>query len=146
MADQLTPAALAAAQDALAAEHAAVYAFGVIGGVLDAGDEQAAAAYRTHRGLRDMWEARLGPDAVAAEAGYALPFPVDGRSGARRLARLVENRCADTYGYLVEQATGRLRVQAAQLLTDCAVRALSWGADPEPFPGMGDVEARRSDG
>lgn len=129
-------AAAAALQSALAAEHAAVYAYGVIGGVLGAASAAANAAYAVHRGRRDQLIAMIGGDAVAAEPVYDLPFEVSGPARARRLAVDVERRCADVYAGVVGRTAAADRVYAARALTDCAVRGLAWGAEPEAFPGL----------
>jgi len=70
----------AALNEALAAEHAAVWGYGVVGAALGAGAASAAAAAETaHRDLRDQVTALLverKAEAVGAQGGYALPFPV----------------------------------------------------------------------
>ncbi len=126
----------------LAGEHAAVYAYGVLGGRLAAGSalqRQAGDGYVTHRTRRDevssMLEA-LGASPVAAEPGYLLPIPVDTAPQARRVARLVEDRCAVLYAQVVATAVGRTRAYAADSLIDAATRGLSWGATPVPLPGV----------
>jgi Domain of unknown function (DUF4439) len=126
-----------ALQAALAAEHAAVYAYGVVGGVLG-GTAQANAAYAAHRGRRDQLTARLGADAVAAEPAYELPFAVTRPGQAERLAVQVERRCAEVYADVVSRTTGATRLYAARGLTECAVRSLEWGGDFEAFPGLRD--------
>jgi hypothetical protein len=130
--------AVAALQSALSAEHAAVYAYGVIGGVLGTGSAAAAAAYAAHRGRRDQLTSMLGPQSVAAEPAYRLPFEVSGPARARRLAAYVEERCAEVYAESVSRTTAADRMFAARALTDCAVRGLEWGAEPDPFPGLRD--------
>jgi hypothetical protein len=131
-----TEGAADALQSALAAEHAAVYAYGVVGGVLGAGDRLAATAYTAHRGRRDQLTSMLGAEAVAAEPAYRLPFDVDGPGRARRLARRVEERCAAVYADVVSRTAGADRLYAARALRDCAVRGLAWGREPEAFPGL----------
>lgn len=131
-----SPAEAEPLQEALSAEHAAVFAYGVIGGVLRDNNELAVAAHDAHRGRRDQLLSRLGERAVPAEPAYSLPFRVDHPRQARRLARVVEQRCAAVYADVVSRTTGAERALAAEVLTECAVRALSWGADPEPFPGL----------
>lgn len=125
-----------ALQSALSAEHAAIYAYGVIGGVLGGTSTAVMAAYTAHRGRRDQLIAMLGDAAVAAEALYELPFDVSAARKAARLAVHVEQRCAGVYAAAVAQTTGRRRAFVARALTDCAVRGLGWGAEPEPFPGV----------
>ncbi|NUR64772.1 MAG: DUF4439 domain-containing protein, partial [Streptomyces sp.] len=69
---------LKALQAALAAEHAAVYGYGVVGGrIREERRSEARAAYDAHRARRDALarEVRdLGAEPVAASAAYALPF------------------------------------------------------------------------
>ncbi|HEY0357304.1 MAG TPA: ferritin-like domain-containing protein [Mycobacteriales bacterium] len=131
---------------ALAAEHAAVYAYGVLGARLTgAARRDAVAAEAAHRARRDGLLRRLAgggePPAPAAPA-YTLPFPVTDAASALRLAVLVEERTAAAWRAAVP-GTGRAdRTTAVTALTDCAVRAARWRrrADPAtpatvPFPG-----------
>jgi len=126
-----------ALQPALAAEHAAVYAYGVIGGVLQS--SQSYASYAAHRGRRDQLMEMIGDGAVAAEPVYELPFEVTGQARAERLAVHVEERCAEAYAEAVSRTLGAVREYAARGLTDCAVRELAWGGEPEPWPGLRDA-------
>ncbi|MPZ60038.1 MAG: DUF4439 domain-containing protein [Propionibacteriales bacterium] len=127
-----------ALQRALAAEHAAVYGYGVVGGVLGEDSSLATTGYADHRGHRDRLIELIGADAVAAEPAYQLPFRVSNERQAERLGIEIEHRCAKVYAGVVSQTTGKHRMLAARSLAECAVRALDWGADPEPFPGLGD--------
>jgi hypothetical protein len=133
--------ALPALQAALAGEHAAVYAYGVIGGRSGRGDERlAAAAYARHRARRDRLTAivyRLGGRPVVAQPGYALPFAVDDRRQLQRLARLVEHRCARLYADVVPATHDATRDFAARAISDCATTALAWGGRDQAFPGYG---------
>ena len=138
MSQESAAATTAALQSALSAEHAAVYAYGAIGGVLGTGSAAAAAGYASHRGRRDQLTAMLGPESVAAEPAYRLPFEVSGPARARRLAAHVEERCAEVYAEVVSRTAAADRLFAARALTDCAVRGLEWGAEPDPFPGLRD--------
>ena len=133
---------LTAAQAALAAEHAAVYGYGVVGGRV-AADRQAEArqAYDAHRAARDALVRTvtdLGGTPVAAAAGYRLPFPVDGPAAAVRLAAFLEDRVAGVYGDLVRAATGGVRRDAAAALRQAAVRAVRWSGDSVAFPGLAE--------
>jgi hypothetical protein len=134
-----------ALQAALAGEHAAVYAYAVIAGRGAAGSsvvELAREAYAAHRAGRDDLARTLaarGESPVPTEPGYALPFPIDGSGTARRLARLVEDRCAVLHAAVVAVATGQERALGAQALVGCAVRGLQWGAAPSAFPGVGET-------
>ncbi|MGW8358072.1 ferritin-like domain-containing protein [Streptomyces wedmorensis] len=134
--------ALDAAQAALAAEHAAVYGYGVVGGRI--GTErrpEARAAYEAHRARRDALRRTvrdLGGTPVAAEAAYALPFPVADPAGAVRLAAVLEDRVAGVYSDLVRAAEGPMRREAAAALREAAVRAVRWRGSDVTFPGLAE--------
>jgi hypothetical protein len=133
-------AELTALHAALAGEHAALFAYGVVGGRSAGPDaELAAAAYVRHRARRDALVAMLteaGELPDAPEVAYDLPFALDKRAALRRLAGLLERRCAALYAALVQQSPDA-RAFAAEALVDCATTQLSWGDAPEPFPGLG---------
>ncbi|MGW7418172.1 ferritin-like domain-containing protein, partial [Streptomyces sp. NPDC054863] len=99
---------LDAVQAALAAEHAAVYGYGVVGGRL--GEQrrtEAREAYDAHRSRRDALARTvhdLGGKPVVAEAAYALPFPVPDPASAAKLAAVLEGRVAGVYADLVRAA------------------------------------------
>jgi hypothetical protein len=136
---------LTAVQAALAAEHAAVYGYGVVGGRIREGRRtEAKAAYDAHRARRDalVREVRdLGGKPVAASAAYALPFPVPDSATAVRLAAELEERVAGVYSDLVRAATGGLRGTAAEALREAAVRAVRWRGGSVPFPGLAERAA-----
>ncbi|MFF5334859.1 DUF4439 domain-containing protein [Streptomyces sp. NPDC013181] len=133
---------LAAAQAALAAEHAAVYGYGVAGGrVAAARRPEATAAHHAHRARRDALVRTvrdLGGKPVAAEAAYALPFAVPDAAAAVRLAAVLEDRVAYVYSDLVRAAGGALRRTAAEALRESAVRAARWRGSGVPFPGLAE--------
>ncbi|WP_329137177.1 ferritin-like domain-containing protein [Streptomyces sp. NBC_01476] len=133
---------LDAAQAALAAEHAAVYGYGVVGGrVGGAREAEARQAYDAHRARRDALSRTvtdLGGKPVAAAAGYELPFAVTDAAGAVRLAAFLEDRVAGAYGDLVRAATGAVRGDAAAGLREAAVRAVRWSGGSVPFPGLAE--------
>jgi hypothetical protein len=138
-------------QATLAAEHAAVHVYGVLGGrVSTLSDpvlaERLRSAYEVHRARRDQLRsaiADLGKEPVAAAAGYR----VDARSrDADRLlsvARTTEERCAAVYAELVAGSTGGRRRWAIEALTDAAVRALGFGGVARAFPGAAELERGR---
>ncbi|MGQ4480843.1 ferritin-like domain-containing protein [Streptomyces sp. SAS_276] len=138
-------AELTAVQAALAAEHAAVYGYGVVGGRIREGRRQEAkTAYDAHRARRDalVREVRgLGGTPVAASAGYALPFSVPDSAAAVQLAAELEDRVAGVYSDLVRAATGGLRGTAAEALREAAVRAVRWRGGSVPFPGLAERAA-----
>ncbi|KAB8161632.1 DUF4439 domain-containing protein [Streptomyces sp. 3MP-14] len=135
--------ALEATQAALAAEHAAVYGYGVVGARLDREERGAWAreAYDAHRARRDALQVtvrELGASPVASAAGYELPFRVADEAGAARLAGELESRLAGAYADLVLAAEGEARADAARALRDAAVRAARWRGRVAAFPGLAE--------
>ncbi|MEU0917628.1 ferritin-like domain-containing protein [Streptomyces cyaneofuscatus] len=161
--DEASSPALTATQTALAAEHAAVYGYGVLGGrITGKRRAEASAAYDGHRARRDalMRTVRdLGGAPVAADAAYALPFAVTDTTSALRLAAVLEDRVAGVYSDLVRATEGPARADAAGALREAAVRAARWRGGNVAFPGLaerapgagpaektGPVEAAGADG
>ncbi|MFD4562282.1 ferritin-like domain-containing protein [Streptomyces sp. NPDC058469] len=136
---------LTALQATLAAEHAAVYGYGVVGGRIREGRRtEAKAAYDAHRARRDalVREVRdLGAKPVAASAAYALPFPVPDSAAAVQLAAELEDRVAGVYSDLVRASTDGVRATAAEALREAAVRAVRWRGGSVPFPGLAERAA-----
>jgi hypothetical protein len=130
---------------ALAAEHAAIFAYGRVGVLLDAkGKEEARAAQVAHRARRDtlvlkLDEVKASP--APAEPGYALPFPVTDSAGALRLAAHVEEGVASNWRAVLKVVEGDQRKAALDAYSDAAIRAARWrrlaGVTPmtTPFPG-----------
>ena len=131
---------VAALQGALAAEHAAVYGYGVVGAVL-AGTAQADARsdWTAHQVARDALITmlnKLGATPVAASPAYELPFPVTSPKSAARLAAILENGVTRAYLGLVAVNNPALRAFAAQAMQTSANRALAWSGTTTAFPGM----------
>ncbi|MEU3351381.1 ferritin-like domain-containing protein [Streptomyces sp. NPDC037389] len=127
---------------ALAAEHATVYGYGIVGGrVDDTRAGEAREAHDAHRARRDAMSRAvraLGAEPEAAAAAYALPFPVADGEAAVRLAAELERRLTAVYADLVRAATGGLRAEAAAGLREAAVRAVRWSGGSVAFPGLAD--------
>lgn len=131
---------------ALAAEYAAVFAYGPIGVQLRGTQAQAAReAEDVHRARRDavlLTLAARGIDPPPAEATYQLPFPVTNADQACRLAALVEDRVAAVWRAVLPAVAAEDRRDALEALVDAAVRAARWrlAAGVEPaitaFPGI----------
>jgi Domain of unknown function (DUF4439) len=130
---------------ALAAEHAAIFAYGPIG-VRLTGRPRAEArdAEAVHRNRRDSLVMLLGAGGgaiPAAAPAYALPFPVTDKASALRLAIQVEERTAAAWRAALPATSGSERSRALAALTDTAVRATRWrrtaGVSPATvaFPG-----------
>ncbi|MEV0641361.1 ferritin-like domain-containing protein [Streptomyces sp. NPDC050619] len=139
---------LEALQKALAAEHAAVYGYGVVGGRIGEGRRtEARAAYDAHRARRDALVRAvrdLGATPVSAAAAYALPFPVPDSAAAVRLAAELEDRVAGVYSDVVRATGGERRGTAAQALREAAVRAVRWRGESVAFPGLAERAATAS--
>ncbi|GAA2286076.1 hypothetical protein GCM10010145_66320 [Streptomyces ruber] len=136
---------LRALQAALAAEHAAVYGYGVVGGRIGEGRRaDARAGYDAHRARRDELTRAvrdLDGSPVAADAAYALPFAVEDADAAVRLATELEERVAGVYSDLVRASEGDRRRAAAEALREAAVRAVRWRNGSVAFPGLAERAA-----
>lgn len=133
--------ALDALQAALAGEHAAVYAYGVVGARLQGRSDERAArtAYDVHRQRRTSLTRMVtgaGGTPVPAAAAYDLGGPMATAAAARALAADVETRAGATYAGVVAAADAAVRQAAALWLADAAVRATGWSGQPPTFPGM----------
>ncbi|UQX03264.1 ferritin-like domain-containing protein [Streptomyces sp. RerS4] len=137
---------LQAAQAALAAEHAAVYGYGVIGARSAPGRAgEAREAYGAHLARRDALTRtvrELGGAPQPSEAAYALPFELRSPADTERLAAEIEDRVAGAYSDLVRSADGRLRREAADALSAAAVRAARWRGVGVAFPGLSERSER----
>jgi len=137
----------AALNDALAAEHTAVWGYGVVGAALGADAQPlAATAEAAHRDVRDQVIALLAgreADVVDAQGAYALPFPVLSAADAAALAVVLEDGVASAWVRALDQSAERsTRELAVGVLGATEVRAVSWrvaaGQTPvtRPFPGL----------
>ncbi len=140
-------------QQALAAEHQAVFGYGLLGPHLESADTaRAVAASDAHETIRNHTEtamAAAGLTPTAPRADYPALYPVPDAAAARRLAVRLEDNCAAGWRALFAAASaasghpaGTLRAEAQRQLTAAAVRATQWRAvvDPHrattPFPGL----------
>jgi hypothetical protein len=143
---------LAAWQAALAAEHQAVFGYGLLGPQLR-GDAQRLAVQCSdaHEALRDATEqamAAAGVRPASPHVDYPALYPVADAGAARRLGARLEDACATAWRTVFAAAAthgapavGR-RDDAQRQLTAAAVRAMQWRrfADPDrattAFPGI----------
>ncbi len=133
-----------ALQKALAAEHAAVYLYGLLGARSSQSRQPSlfrrlTDAFQDHRATRDRLTvliSRAGADPVAAEVDYDVPGPTDTAVQIEAVARTVEQRVTLTYGELVENTAGTDRRWAITALDDAALRELGFGLAPSDFPGL----------
>ena len=136
----------AALYDALAAEHAAIYGYGVVSAhTVPDNNELVSQAMAEHRDRREATVKLLTERQITVPlpaAGYQLPFPVNTPSAAAKLAVRMESDCAVAWRAVLEQARSEQeRSLGLSALTQCAVMAARWrrvlGAWPvtEAFPG-----------
>ncbi|WP_262848899.1 ferritin-like domain-containing protein [Mumia quercus] len=127
-------------QNALAGEHAAVYAYALLAGRLPAGSavqRQAANAFVLHRKRRDELMARLvrdGQTPVEPDPAYEIGT-IDGTADARRLAQSIEAGLCRSWLAVVGVTSGDDRAYAAAALTESATSLLAWGGRPSALPG-----------
>jgi hypothetical protein len=133
--------AVDAAQQALAAEHAARWAYGVLTPHAGAHEPLGVPSLLAHQDHRDAlvdWLRAKHTDPVVARPGYALPFDVDTATSAASLARRVEDGCARQWVKVIQAAVGEpvlLRLAQAGL-ADSAARRVRWGGIADALPGI----------
>jgi len=134
--------AIAKLQDALAAEQAASYGYGVVGAHLPQGSARQGAAtadWVAHMRVTDelvaMISSRGGQPAPAAVA-YQLPEPVQTATAAVALAVFLEDRVAQAYLGVVALPDSGLRSFGAQQVRAAALRAAAWRGSTQAFPGL----------
>lgn len=117
--------------DALRAEHAAVYAYGLIAAFANPtriGQVSADAA--AHRARRDATADALVSASVTppgAEPGYTVPFPVTDPISAAQLAARVEADTAVAWRSVIERAQSEhTRGVGVDALTESALRLANW--------------------
>ncbi|GAB3322368.1 ferritin-like domain-containing protein [Geodermatophilus aquaeductus] len=139
----------AALDDVLAAEHAAVWGYGVVGAALPPeGRGPAADGERAHRDSRDRLAELLDErdaDPVPAGAGYELPFPVLSAADAAALAVVLEEGVSAAWVALLDAAAdAEVRQLAVDSLGAAEERAVAWrtaaGRTPvtTALPGLPD--------
>jgi hypothetical protein len=135
------PGTVRALQSALAAEHAAVYGYGVVGAHLT-GSQQATATtdWVAHQLARDRLEAMLrslsSSQPAASAVAYQLPIPVRNAREAVALAVELEDRVATAYLGLVALSSTAIRDYGAQQVQASALRAAAWRGSTVAFPGL----------
>ena len=129
-----------ALQQALAAEHAAIYAYGIAGAFVPAeAQRDARAAHAGHLARRDRLAARLhdaGRIPAAPAPIYDLPGPVTDPASAQALLTVVEERVCAVWADAVAVPEAGVRELAALALQDTAVRAARWRGASVAFPGL----------
>jgi len=140
---------IAALQDALAAEQAASYGYGIVGAHLPQrsatqgnATEDWVAHVRASDQLAELISARGGTPTPAAVV-YQLPFQVSTPAQATALAATLEDRVAQAYLGVVALAETGLRGFGAEQVRAAALRAEAWRGSTQPFPGLPLASLRR---
>jgi hypothetical protein len=136
-----TPETVAALQGALAAEHVAIFGYGVLGAHLFGTQRhEAGQIWNSHRARRDRLRSYLatgGATPVAAAPAYRLPSPVSSARTAVQLAARLEDGVTAGYAGLAGVADAGLRRYAALAMQEATVRAVRWRGSPSAaFPGL----------
>lgn len=137
--------AVSATQDALGAEHAALWVYGLVSAYLPGDFDRAVdEGLDAHRARRDAIELLLsgaGQSPRSAEAAYVTP-PVTDQASAIAVLVLAETDATVAWRAVLERTDDKpLRSAALEGLTDAAVRATRWrragGQSPAapPLPG-----------
>lgn len=137
----MTPETLTALQGALAAEHVAIFGYGVLGAHLSGVQRQTAdQMWNSHRARRDRLRSYVvsgGGTPVAAAPAYRLPAPVTSPHSAAQLAARLEDGVTAGYAGLAGSADPNLRRYAALTMQEATVRAVRWRDGPSAaFPGL----------
>ncbi len=125
---------------ALAAEHAAVYAYGVIGArTTGALRVTATAAFNAHRARRDQLRGLIiarGGTPAEPDPAYRLPVIPSTPAQAVELATLIERGVTAAYLQLTASPDAALRHMAALAMQECVTRSYGLRPEIEAFPGM----------
>ena len=136
--------------DAVAAEHAAIYGYGLVSAHVMADDNKLVSeSIAEHRNRREAAVTLMTERSIKVPmpaVGYQLPMAVDSPAAAATLAIRMESDCAVAWRAVLEQTSGgdnaeQDRAFAGKALTECAVLAARWrvvqGGWPvtEAFPG-----------
>ncbi|MCF6470077.1 DUF4439 domain-containing protein [Nonomuraea sp. MG754425] len=131
---------------ALAAEHAALFAYGLLGArTSGAVRERMSAAFDAHRARRDQLRTLItarGGRPAEADASYALPFFPANATQAVKLAVHLESGVTAAYLELVSARDPALRRHAALAMQEAVTRSYGLRPDQPPaFPGMPSTAA-----
>lgn len=152
---------VAAVQTALAAEHAAVWGYGLVSAFLPSKYnrllDEAATGHRARRDATERLLQDAGAAPVPAQPGYLTPQPVTDAASALRLVVTLEDDSAAAWRSVVERSAAEVpagttnsgeapgppvRPAALDALVTAAVRAARWRAAAGderltvPFPGL----------
>jgi hypothetical protein len=133
---------IAALQTALAAEHATIYGYGIVGARLHGAQQRTAMdLWTAHRAKRDKligFLSALGVQPVSAAPAYKLPVQVTSTRTATQLGGTLEDGVLSGYLGLSGADDPKLRRFAAQAMQEAMTRRVRWrgSAPATAFPGL----------
>jgi hypothetical protein len=137
--------AIAALQTALAAEHGALWAYGLVAAYDPESAPTVTSVITSHQSARDTAANLIvqgGATPVGPQPAYTSPEPVTDVASAQRLALTIESDCADAWRAVIGSTDdSTLRGTALSALTDAAMRMVTWrkaagdATVTVPFPG-----------
>jgi hypothetical protein len=141
--------AATALQDALSAEHAALWVYGLVSAFLpgdfDTALQEGENAHRSRRDATELLLSGAGQSPRSAEPAYVLPQEVTDQASAIAVVIVAETDVTVAWRAVLERTDDKeLRASALAGLTDAAVRATRWrqagGQSPAapPLPGRPD--------
>lgn len=122
----------------LALEHEAVWLFPLVGARFKDLLPRARSSFEAHRDARDgllRRLAELGIEPVSTQLTYGSALPRK-QAQALRAAQDLESRVAAACLALAGGSENDLRAHAVKGLRRAALAELTWGAEPEAFPGL----------
>lgn len=128
---ELPDEAVSALQEALKAEHAAVWVYGLVSAFLPgdyaSGIDNGATAHRDRRDACERVLDAAGATSAPAEPAYVPPKPVTGEASAIALVVSAETDAAATWhGVLERTEDAGVRTLATEALVGSATRCTSW--------------------
>ncbi|MBN6037864.1 ferritin-like domain-containing protein [Amycolatopsis sp. 195334CR] len=136
---QLPPESVTAVQDALSAEHAAVWVYGLVTAFLPndfrSGTENGASAHRDRRDACERMLTAAGATPVPTEPAYLPPKPVTDAKSAMALVATAESDAAAAWRGVLERTDDTtLRTVALRALVGSATRGTSWRKEAGESP------------
>jgi hypothetical protein len=126
-------------QATLEQEHAAVYAYGLVGAKLGPESAAARSGLELHRARRDRCVQELialSQTPVASEPAYLPATPITSEDAAKALAVSIEQSCSVQYVELAAQLDPEAREFGAQWLRISAVQQTQWSNIIPALPGL----------
>lgn len=124
--------------EAIEAEHMAVYAYPVIGARIDSLADVAITQWKVHQKRRDaliVLVEKQNRQATLPQAAYAIG-ELSTREDGGQLAQQLETECAARYASLI--LGNEAMPEAIQWLVESSATVFEFGGKPEAFPGLNE--------